>query len=168
MKLEVARPLGLAVIVVAVFVIIVPFANIVPNVFPPKFGVRDWRFGAVGYFLTALTLPTLGLGLLAVGGVLRESRSALRLSSVLAGLLTLLAVVGIAVFVSDGSALRSGNTEPGVRRLFNLGLTRTLVLSLLAVPALIAVALGSHRAAGALAAGEQLGKSSGLFVSGTS
>ncbi len=165
MKLEVARALGLATIFVAAFLIIVPFVNVAPNVFPLNPGLRDWRFGALGFILTALTMPTLGLGLLALGGALRGSRRAALVTLVIALLLSVVAVPGLTVFLLDGMALRNAASDPRVHPMYNQGMARTVVLSVLAIPALLAVAAASFKGMKSIPVGEPAGVESGLFVS---
>lgn len=145
MKLEVARPLGLSAMLVAAILIIVPFVNVAPSVLPMRLQVRDWRFGALGFFLSALTMPTLGLGLVMFGGLLRESRSALRTCFIGAAVLAISSVLGLAIFLMDGMTLRDSATDPGVHRMFNQGFLRTFVIALIALPALVALAVGSRR-----------------------
>lgn len=162
MKLEVARPLGLAAILVATFLIVVPFVNVAPNIFPLKPGVRDWRFGALGFVLSALTMPTLGLGFLALGGVLRGSSRVARSTFGIAALLAVLSVVGLVVFVMDGLALRNAASDPRVHPMYNQGMLRTVVLSGLAIPAILAVAVASFKGSKSLAASDPVGVDTGL------
>ena len=143
MKLEVARPLGLSLVAVAVFLILVPFLNVGLGVLPFRPQVRDWRFGTWGLLLGAMTLPTLGIGLLGLGGVLRDSRAALRATLVLSVLLGALAVVGLVDFLTAGSALRKAATDPKLLPLYDRELRRTSLIVILAVPALLAVAIAS-------------------------
>jgi len=167
MKLEVARPLGLSIILVAAFLIVVPFINVLPTVIPIRLGSRDWRFGTWGFYLTALTMPTLGCGLLALGGVLRRSRPVLRVVFLVASIMALLAVLGLAGFLIDGAALRGANPDPGAKRLFNQGIGRTLVMAGLAIPALVAIAYASIKGAAGLEQETLAGKDSKIFVGGT-
>lgn len=164
MKLEVARPLGLATILVAAVLILVPFVNVAPSIVPIRIGTPDGRFGTLGFLLTSLTMPTLGLGLLTLGAVLRSGRSVLRIAFALAIVLAVLVGVGVVVFVLDGSDLKNRATDPGVQRLFKQGLVRTLVLALLALPGLVAVAFASRAALKQVVALEEAGKDSRLFV----
>jgi hypothetical protein len=143
MKLEVARPLGLSLMAVAVFLILVPFLNVGLGVLPFRPQVRDWRFGTWGLLLGAMTLPTLGIGLLGLGGVLRDSRAALRVTLVLSVLLGALAVVGLVDFLTAGSALRKTATDPKLLPLYDRELRRTSLIVIFAVPALLAVAVAS-------------------------
>jgi hypothetical protein len=145
MKLEVARPLGLLLIAVAAFIIVIPFMNVGLQVWPWRPTVRDWRFGTWGFLLGALTLPTLGLGLLAVGGLLRDSAAVLRVTLALAGVLGLVALVGLADFVMAGTALKHKVTDPKLVFLYGQELRRTTLIGILAVPALVAIAVASYR-----------------------
>ena len=143
MKLEVARPLGLSVVAVAVFLILVPFLNVGLGVLPIRPGVRDWRFGTWGLLLGALTLPTLGVGLLALGGVLRDSRGILRVAATISVALGLMAAIGLVDFWGIGSSLRKAATDPKLLPLYSRELRRTALIALLAIPALLGVAVAS-------------------------
>lgn len=143
MKLEVARPLGLSVVAVAVFLILVPFLNVGLGVLPIRPGVRDWRFGTWGLLLGALTLPTLGVGLLALGGVLRDSRGILRVAATISVALGLMAAIGLVDFWGIGSSLRKATTDPKLLPLYNRELRRTALIAILAIPALLGVAAAS-------------------------
>jgi hypothetical protein len=143
MKLEVARPLGLSVVAVALFLILVPFLNVGLGVLPIRPGVRDWRFGTWGLLLGALTLPTLGMALLGLGGVLRDSRVTLRVVAVLSAALGLMAVIGLVDFWTIGSSLRKAATDPKLLALYSRELRRTAMIAMLAIPALLGVAVAS-------------------------
>ena len=143
MKLEVARPLGLSLVAVAVFLILVPILNVGLGVLPFRPSLRDWRFGTWGLLLGALTLPTLGMALLGLGGVLRDSRAMLRVTLILSILLGFLAVVGLADFLTAGSVIRKAATDPKLQPLYDRELRRTSLIVIFAVPALLAVAVAS-------------------------
>ena len=143
MKLEVARPLGLSALAVAVFLILVPFLNVGLGVLPIRPGLREWRFGTWGLLLGALTLPTLGVGLLALGGVLRDSRATLMIAAGLSAALGLMSVIGVVDFWTIGSSFRKAATEPRLQVLYSRELRRTLMIVVLAVPALLGVAVAS-------------------------
>jgi hypothetical protein len=143
MKLEVARPLGLSVVAVSVFLILVPFLNVGLGVLPIRPAVREWRFGTWGLLLGALTLPVLGAGLLALGGVLRDSRATLRVAAAVSAALGLMAAIGLVDFWVIGSSLRKAATDPKLLLLYSRELRRTAMISLLAIPALLGVAIAS-------------------------
>jgi len=143
MKLEVARPLGLSVLAVAVFLILVPFLNVGLGVLPIRPAVREWRFGTWGLLLGALTLPTLGVALLALGGVLRDSRGTLRVAVALSATLGLMAAIGLVDFWAIGSSFRKAATDPKMEVLYSRELRRTAMIVTLAIPALIGVAVAS-------------------------
>jgi hypothetical protein len=143
MKLEVARPLGLSLLAVGVFLILVPFMNVGLGAWPFRPAVTDWRFGSWGLLLGALTLPTLGLGLLGLGGVLRDSRGTLRIALVLSLALCVLALVGLVDFLTAGSAIKKAATDPKLLPLYDRELRRTTLVALLAIPALAAVAVAN-------------------------
>lgn len=145
MKLELARPLGQILIAVAVFLILVPLVNVGFQVMPFRPGSQSWRFGAWGFLLGAITLPTLGTGLLGLGGVLRDSISVVRVTLVGACLFLIVVVVGLADFLIEGSALRAAATDPKMRTLATLEIQRTAMISSVAIPALAAIVIGSYR-----------------------
>jgi hypothetical protein len=143
MKLEVARPLGLSVLAVAVFLILVPFLNVGLGVLPVRPAVREWRFGTWGLLLGALTLPTLGMGFLALGGVLRDSRGILRVAAALSAALGVMAAIGLVDFWTIGSSFRKAATDPKMVQLYSRELRRTAMIVILALPALLGVAVAS-------------------------
>jgi|SRR5687768_6021847 len=143
MKLEVARPLGLSVLAVAVFLILVPFLNVGLGVLPIRPAVREWRFGTWGLLLGALTLPTLGVGFLALGGVLRDSRGVLRVAAALSAALGVMAAIGIVDFWTIGSSFRKAATDPKMELLYSRELRRTAMIVALALPALLGIAVAS-------------------------
>jgi hypothetical protein len=145
MKLEVARPIGQALTAVSLFLFLVPLVNVGLQVIPWRPSDQNWRFGALGFLLGAITLPTLGVGLLGVSGLLRESRGTVRLTFALASLLLVAAVAGLADFLIEGSALKAAATEPRMLRLFQVEIRRTTLVSAVAIPALAALAIGSYK-----------------------
>lgn len=145
MKLEVARPIGQVLIAVAVFLILVPLVNVGFQVMPFRLGSQSWRFGAWGVLLGAITLPTLGTGLMGLGGVLRDSISVLRVTLIVATLFLMVVVVGLADFLIEGSALRAAATDPRMITIATVEIQRTAVISSVAIPALAAIVIGCYR-----------------------
>jgi len=143
MKLEVARPLGLSVLAVAVFLILVPFLNVGLGVLPIRPAVKEWRFGTWGLLLGALTLPTLGVGLLALGGVLRDSRATLMIAAALSAAFGVMAAIGLVDFWTIGSSFRKAATDPKLLLLYSRELRRTAMIVVLALPALLGLAAAS-------------------------
>ena len=145
MKLEVARSIGQMLIAVALFLILVPLVNVGFQVMPFRPGNQSWRFGAWGFLLGAMTLPTLGIGLMGLGGVLRDSISVVRVTLIGASLFLLVVVVGLADFLIEGSALKAMATDPKMRTLATIEIQRTAVISSVAIPALAVIAIGCYR-----------------------
>jgi hypothetical protein len=145
MKREVAQPVGLLLVAVAAFVIVVPFVNIGLGTLPWRPAVRDWRFGAWGFVLGALTLPVVGLGLLGVGGVLRDSRAVLWTGLIVSLVLAGATIVGLADFLTAGTAMKQLVTEPKALALYDQEIRRTTLISALAIPALLALVLAHYR-----------------------
>jgi len=145
MKLEVARPVGQVLVAVAVFLILVPLVNVGFQVMPFRPGNQSWGFGAWGYLLGAITLPTLGTGLLGLGGVLRDSISVVRVALVVSSLFLVVAVAGLADFLIEGSALKAMATDPKMRTIATIEIQRTAMISSVAIPALAAIAIGCYR-----------------------
>lgn len=143
MKLEVARPLGLSLLAVGVFLVLVPLVNVGLGVLPLQPSAKEWRFGTWGLFLGAMTLPILGLGLIAAGGVLRDSRNAARFAMVISAALSILALVGLIDFLMSGFALKNSSTDLKLLELYDRELRRTSLIALLAVPSLAVVAVAS-------------------------
>jgi len=145
MKYEVARPLGQLLVAVAAFLILAPLVNVGLQVVPWRPGDQNWRFGAWGFLLGAMTFPVLGLGLLGVGGVVKESRALVRTTLILASGCLVGALVGLADFVVGGSSLKAAATDPTMILLFKQELRRTVLVSAVTLPALAVMALGSYK-----------------------
>lgn len=145
MKLEVARPLGQVVLVVALFLIAAPVVNVGLQVFPFRPGSQNWRFGALGFFLGAITLPTFGLALIVVGGILRDSVAVVRVGLILTSLFALVTVLGLADFLLESRALRRAATDPKMAALVDFETQRTVIVSIVAIPALAAICVWSYK-----------------------
>ena len=94
--------------------------------------------------LGAITLPTLGISLLGLGGVLRDSISVVRVALVVSSLFLLFVLVGLADFLIE-AAPSSGGDRPKIPIAATVEIQRTVVISLVAIPALAAVAIGCYR-----------------------
>jgi len=145
MKYEVARPVGQLLVAVSVFLILVPLVNVGLQVVPWRPGDQNWRFGAWGFLLGAMTFPVVGIALLGVGGSVRESRPVVRVALLLASLLLVGAVVGLVDFLIQGTALKAAATEPTMIALFKQEIRRTAFVSVVAIPALAAMTFGSYK-----------------------
>lgn len=145
MKYEVARPIGQLLVAVSVFLILVPLMNVGLQVVPWRPGDSNWRFGAWGFMLGAMTFPVVGIGLLGVGAVVQESLAVVRVAVVVASLFLVGAVVGLADFVIQGSALKSAATEATMKALFEQEIRRTVLVSVVALPALAMMTFGSYK-----------------------
>lgn len=145
MKREVADSLGLLLLVVGVSLILVPLVNVGLTVYPWRPGVRDWRFGAWGFLLGALTLPVLGFGLVGASGVLRESSAVIRVAMAGAALFVLVVAVGIFDFVIAGTAMRRLAKSPQIAGMFSREIRKTVFISAVALPAFAAMGIAAYR-----------------------
>ena len=145
MKYEVARPVGQLLVAVSAFLILVPLMNVGLQVVPWRPGDMNWRFGAWGFLLGAMTFPVVGIGLLGVAAVILESLAVARVAVLVASLFLVGAVVGLADFVIQGSSLKAAATEATMKALFEQEIRRTVLVSVLALPALAVMTIGSYR-----------------------
>lgn len=152
MKPEVARQVGQLVLVVSLFLLVAPVVNVGIQVYPLNPGNQSWRFGSLGFFLGALTLPTLGLGLLALSGVIQGSLNVVRLAMLLSFLFLLVTVFGLVDFLIEARALRAVATDPRIQQLVDLEVGRTRILAGVAIPALAGLGIWSYKVSKALRA----------------
>ena len=156
MKPEVARRVGQLTLIVSLFFIVAPVINVSLQAWPMNPGNQSWRFGALGFFLGALTLPTLGFGLMALGGALTDSKATVRAALVLTSLFLLITIAGLADFLIEARSLRAQATQDTMRQLVDLEVGRTRILSLTAIPALAAIAIWSYKLGNAVQSAEQV------------
>lgn len=131
----------------AAFMVVAPFLYEMQRILPARPADLDWRFGAEGFLLTALTTPLLGLALALLVAWGRGTPGALRF----VGGLTLVFAVGFAVvltaFVGDFNA-----TLPGVPARMvppvKATVLRTIAGSSLAILSAAFLGIGAWRAAG--------------------
>ena len=131
----------------AAFMVVAPFLYEMQRILPVRPADLDWRFGAEGFLLTALTTPLLGLAMALLVAWGRGTPGVLRL----VGGLTLLFAVGFAglliVFVGDFNA-----TLPGVPAKMlppvKATVLRTIAGSSLAILSAALLGIGAWRAAG--------------------
>lgn len=109
-RLEQAPPsFAAALYCAAAFMVIAPFLYESQRILPLQLSDLDWRFGAEGFLLTALTTPLLGIALALLVAWGRRAPGALRVVSVVSILFALVFALLLAVFLSD-----LGATLPGV------------------------------------------------------
>jgi hypothetical protein len=136
---------------VALLLIVLPFVDLVTNVWPVRVGALEWRYGTLG-LLSGFTLtPLLGIVLATASAALLDHRVMQRVI----GVLNLLGAVALAVvvvlFALDWLQMRA-SIQPPQRHGMDIG-----SLKALAKHVLVAVALGWLGIAGLRATRRQAG-----------
>ena len=150
--LQQARPATVrALYVAAAYLVVAPFVFEIQRLLPLRFGDLDWRFGAAGFFLTAVTTPLLGLALLALLAHLRGDPGVARaVAAVTAGFALGIGLAMIS-FLRDLGPMLSDTPDPAASLVRSTAI-RTLVGSALALVAMIAMSTGGWSAARDLSA----------------
>jgi hypothetical protein len=139
-----------ALYLAAAYLVVAPFLFELQRILPPHPGDLDWRFGAAGFVLTAVTTPVLGLTAMMVVAILRGRAGPMRAVAVLSGIVALGILLTAVSFGRDlGTMLPE---TPGVAaRLLRATAARTLVGSGTAFLVLLALAwaglVAAHRSA---------------------
>lgn len=120
-----------------VFLVVVPLGGIVPEILPFQLAEGDWRFGAFGYFLSALTLPAVGLVACLIAALLRQSSRASKATAVVALLIAFAAAVALPMFVRDGMALAGATVDERVAPVFTQAMKKTGLVAVFALPCLV-------------------------------
>lgn len=143
-RLELAD-LHLALMALGLFLLVVPLGGILPEILPARLGESDWRFGALGYYLNGLTLPTIGLVVCLVASVLRSSSRASRITAAAAFVLALLTVVALPFFFREGAALAAAATDQRVAPIFSEAVTKASMVGVFALPCLVVTGVAGLR-----------------------
>lgn len=104
------RRLATPILVVGLFLIILPIADFVGNVWPLRPGAADWRYGAVGILSTFLLTPLLGLLLVSISAYATERRWLLRVVGIKSLAAAIALVLIVLAFTLD--ALQVRQTRP--------------------------------------------------------
>lgn len=120
-----------------VFLVVVPLGGIVPEILPFRLAETDWRFGAFGFFLSALTLPAIGLVACLIAALLRGSSRASKATAVVALVIAVVALVVLPLFLRDGMALVGAATDQRIAPVFNQAMKKTGLVAVFALPCLI-------------------------------
>lgn len=120
-----------------VFLVVVPLGGIIPEILPVRLAENDWRFGAFGYFLSALTLPAIGLVACLIAALLRRSSRASTATALVALVLAVVTLVVLPLFLRDGMALAGAMTDERISPVFNQAMKKTGIIAVFALPCLI-------------------------------
>lgn len=108
-RLEQAPPsFAAALYCAAGFMVVAPFLYESQRILPLKLSDLDWRFGAEGFLLTALTTPLLGIALALLVAWGRRSPGALRAVSAVSILFAVVFALLLVAFLRDLSASLPG------------------------------------------------------------
>lgn len=139
------RSLVTPLVLVGAYMVVVPLGRELSSVIPATPSSADWRFGAFGFFINALLLPVLGLTMLTVAGVLRNSRWLLLGSGAVSLALSVGLVVGFVAFYRDAAGLVAA-AEASALPLFQTATRKTLAVTALTAPALLGLGVAAIRA----------------------
>jgi hypothetical protein len=128
-----------------VFLVVVPFGGIIPEILPVRLGEQDWRFGALGYFLDALTLPSVGLVVCLVAAALRQSVRGSRLTAGVALVIAVGAAIALPVFLREGMMLAGSAPDQRVAPVFERAMQKTGLVALFALPCLALTGIAGLR-----------------------
>jgi hypothetical protein len=148
-RLEQAPPsFAAALYCAAGFMVVAPFLYESQRILPLRGSDLDWRFGAEGFLLTALTTPLLGiaLGMLVAWG--RRTPGALRLISAFSILFGVVFALLLAAFVRDLGASLPG-VPVQVLPVVKATAGRTIAGASLAVITALILGIGGWRSASA-------------------
>jgi hypothetical protein len=121
---------------VALILIVLPFVDLLTNVWPVRVSALEWRYGTLG-LLSAFTLtPLLGIVLAVASAAVLDHRVVQRILGIMNLLGAVALVVVVVLFALDWLQMRP-SIEPDPRRSMDVGAVKAL-----AKHALVAVALG--------------------------
>jgi len=129
----------------ALFLVAGPVAFEIQRIWPFRPGELEWRFGAEGFLLSALTLPLLGFTVATALAFVRGNRGPQRLIAVLGLLVVLLSAAVLVAFVIDLRAALPGVPLKAVP-VMKAAAVRTIISAGLAVLAATTLAIGGWRA----------------------
>lgn len=148
-RLEQAPPsFAAALYCAAGFMVVAPFLYESQRILPLRLSDLDWRFGAEGFLLTALTTPLLGIALALLVAWGRRARGALRVVSAFSILFALVFALLLAAFLSDLVATLPG-VPVQVLPVVKATAGRTVAGASLAVLAALLLGIGGWRSASA-------------------
>ena len=130
----------------AAVLIISTLLDTIVRVWPLHLGTRDWRFGALGIFLSSPVTLLLGVTLAMGAGFVGRSSGAVRAMSYLALAAAIVLTVSLLTFVVDYSAM-SPSVDASLKTTFKVAAFKAVALTVLTIPAAAALGLGGLRAA---------------------
>ena len=157
-----ARALITALFLVAGYAVISPFLYEAQRLLPPQLGSPDWRLGAGGFLLEALTTPTLGLAAALALAWYDERWGLMRLVAWTAILGSVATVVVWALFLREFLAMRPGVPEVG-RGVYDAASMRSLVIGGLSAPILLLLGVSGRRLA-SIRSAEDRARERGIVV----
>lgn len=134
--------LYLPFLVVGLYLVIMPYLRDLAGTLPASPGNRDWRYGAMGFFLNAGILPVLGFAVLTIATALNQRAFALKVTGAGALAVAAATVVGYALFRRDHSQLLGSATESSLL-LYRMAYLKTTAIVALSAPALFVVGFGA-------------------------
>jgi hypothetical protein len=123
-----------------------PLMDYVMNVWPLQLDKVNWRYGAFGLAGGFLLTPLLGLVILLLASAFFDSRKVLRITAVLASILSVGLILLTMAFVLDSLQMRS-SVPAGQKRVFDVGVAKALIKDLTGAVSAGLVALAALRIA---------------------
>jgi hypothetical protein len=148
------RPLLTAAYPIALFMIGYPLLNLLLTMWPARFDLPAWRFGAYGLLMGTTMMPFIGITLAAAAAWLLGHYRLLRVMAVVAGVAAVTIIVGYVFFFADGGTIKAtlrmdsiDRYTASVMRATIIGAANVLVLGWFAVGAWRATSSQRGRAA---------------------
>jgi len=120
---------------VALLLIVLPFVDLVTNVWPVRLSALEWRYGTLGLLSGFTVTPLLGIVLAIASAALLDHRLLQRIIGFLNLLGAVALLVVVVLFALDWLQLRA-SVEPDPRRGMDIGAVKALAKHLLVAAAL--------------------------------
>ena len=115
-----ASRLAWAIYAFAALLIVVPCVDLLANVWPPNFGLAEWRYGLVGLASTRSLTPVLGLVLAGVCANWQGQLTTMRTLAIVNLLAGIMFAASVVIFGLDVIQVRE-SVVPGALAMFKIG-----------------------------------------------
>jgi hypothetical protein len=139
------RPLLTAAYPIALFMVAYPLLNLLLTMWPARFDLTSWRFGAYGLLMGTTMMPFIGLAVAAGAAWLLGHYRALRVMGVVAGVAMVTIIVGYVVFFADAGTVKAALRPEALDR-YNASVMRAAIIGAANVFVLGWFAVGAWRA----------------------
>lgn len=139
------RPLGWAAYAVAFLLVLMPLADTVLGVWPPRVGEVTWRFGAAGLISRAIMTPLFGMLVALTTAAILEHRVMARILASLSFVAAVLGVLAMIMFGLDALQARSG-VRPEAISAFDIASTAAFLKYILGTITAVLLGIGGWKA----------------------